>query len=312
MHTPCYSATPRPRLWLPTLVLTVVLVAMAGCQSVNHLRDAQEAFNRAATLENKLRYAANDPNTLFKTEASEALTEVGSVQSSYAAALLSLENVDEAKLKQDRLWGSALTLKALTQWRLGRYEDALTTANTAKANSNQLFPRDAAIVEALPGLIKIDLAYARIRQMKPFLKKTEDISSADLEQKNQAIVQENTPIFLKEIKPRLVGDTGEAEGSAVQDLHRARAQVEPDRPVHIYLIQAQLAALRNYEVAYTKCYGDTPPADDPAQQVAAWNLWDLQEILQKNAGADYPGSDGQRWIARWEARYALKAKQRPL
>jgi hypothetical protein len=292
--------------------LTVILTVIAGCQSVNHLRDAQEAFHRAAALENKLRYAANDPNSLLKTEASETLAEVGSVQSSYAAALMSLENVDETTLKQDRLWGSALTLKALTQWRLGRYADALSTAETAKANANQLFPRDAAVVEALPGLIKIDFAYARIRQMKPLLKKTADISSAELEKKNKAIVQENEPILIKEIKPRLVGDTGEAEGSAVQDLQRARAQVEPDHPVHVYLLQAQLAAFRNYAAAYAQCYGVALPTDDPAQKVAAWNLWELQELLQTIYGDHYPGSDGQRLIAHWETTYTLKAKKRPL
>src|SRR5678815_2022733 len=102
---------------------------MAGCSSVNHLRDAQDSFNQAAAAENALR---------FDGKASDALASMGALRSSYASTLRSLENLsskDEEALRQDGLWGSALTLKALTQWRLGQYDRALKTVRLATENA---------------------------------------------------------------------------------------------------------------------------------------------------------------------------------
>ena len=80
------------------------------------------------------------------------------MRSGYASALLSLEklanNQDETRLRKDGLWGSALTLKALSQWRLGQYDQAIATAQLAKQSAgDQTYPRDLALITALPGLV---------------------------------------------------------------------------------------------------------------------------------------------------------------
>src|SRR5688572_9268208 len=138
--------------------LALLALIIAGCASTNRLREAQDAFNQAAAAENTLR---------FDAKASDAVTSLGAVRSGYASALLSLDKLenskDESRLRNDGLWGTALTLKALTQWRLGQFDKAIATAELAKQSaSDQTYPRDQAIVAALPGLVKTDQAYSKI------------------------------------------------------------------------------------------------------------------------------------------------------
>ena len=226
-------------------VMGVLGLLVAGCATdVNRLREAQDSFNQAASAENALR---------FDRKASDALASMGAVRSGYASALLSLENLsskDEAALRQDGLWGSALTLKALTQWRLGQYDRAIATAEQAKQSaSDQMYPRDRALIAALPGLVKTDQAYNKI-------------------------LLTNAP--LSDIKALLVGEHG-----AVADIQKARQQLDREHPLQIYLIQAQLAAFRNYQVG-TDYLGNhsTVTADDEARVKANSQLKDLDRLLR--------------------------------
>ena len=190
-----------------TLALLVVLAV--GCASVNHLREAQDSFNQAADAENALR---------FDAKAADAVASLGAVRSGYASALLSLDKLetskDQTQLRNDGLWGTALTLKAMTQWRLGQFDKAIATAELAKQSaSDQIYPRDRAVTTALPGLVKTDQAYNKI-------------------------LLPTTP--LADVEALLIGGNG-----AVANLQSARDQAEKDHPVQIYLLQSQLAAYRN-------------------------------------------------------------------
>src|SRR5258707_1246385 len=121
--------------------ITIITFLNTGCVNINRLREAQDAFNQSAAAENSVRLEANPADT------AATLT---SVRAGYASALLSLSKLepkDQHSLQQDGLWGTALTLKALCQWRLGQYSQAMATAAEAQNNAtNQLYPRDRAML----------------------------------------------------------------------------------------------------------------------------------------------------------------------
>lgn len=232
--------------WLRrSVALALVVVLADGCATVNRLREAQDAFNQGAAAENAQRLV---PGT-----AADTLTSLTSVRTSYATALQSLEKLsdDERKsLRDDGLLGAALTLKALCQWRLGEYDKALATVVDAKKDTpEQIYPRDQALLLALPGLIKTDQAYDKTLKKESF----------------------------GDIKELLVGTSG-----AVSDIQKARGAVGDKHPVQIYLIQAQLAAYRNYMVAVDVLKERaTVPADDPARVAAQDNLKQLNDLLRE-------------------------------
>jgi hypothetical protein len=223
----------------------LLLAVAAGCASVNRLREAQDAFNQAATAENALR---------FDARAADAVASLGAVRSGYASALLSLDKLenskDQARLRNDGLWGTALTLKALTQWRLGQFDKAIATAALAKQNAaDQIYPRDQAVVTALPGLVKTDQAFSKI-------------------------LLPNAPPA--DVEALLIGGNG-----AVANIQSGRDQVEKDHPVQVYLLQAQLAAYRNFQVAQDRLNNHaTVPANHPARAHANAQLKELDRLLK--------------------------------
>jgi hypothetical protein len=248
------------------LSIAVLVALAAGCADVNRLREAQDSFNQAAASENALR---------FDTKSADATASLASARSGYASALLSLEKLENSKgrtqLRNDGLWGTALTLKALTQWRLGQFDRAVATAELARQSAgDQMYPRDLAVITALPGLVKTDQAYDKIQRT-------------------------NAP--LSDVEELLIGDRG-----AVANLQSARAQVDKDHPVQVYLVQAQLAAYRNFQVALDRLKNHAiVPADHPARANANAQLKELNRLL-KLQGA---GDPGQRLVEYWVELCAL-------
>jgi len=258
-------------------VLIVVTLVVAGCQHINHLRDAQESFNEAATIENKAKFGIGktEPGTIGENS-SDVLFTKNSARLGYAAALLSLKQMppeQKAQLKKDKLWGVALTLQALAEWKLEKYDDAVETAGQAgKLKSDQLFPRDSAVVHAIPALIKIDLAYSAYTNLK----------------KGQTVGDTNTSnykSFKETIEPYLTGDDG-----AIKQLTLARGKVTSNHPINAYLIQSQLAAYVNYANAYRKVLGASPAApirpveETSAAKNAGKRLKELKELLTALGG----------------------------
>lgn len=245
------------------VISMALLFALAvGCAGVNRLREAQDAFSQAAAAENALR---------FDTKASDAAAGLVSVRSGYASALLSLEKLEGSKeqtqLSNDGLWGAALTLKALTQWRLGQFDKAVATADLAKQGAgNQIYPRDLAVIVALPGLVKTDQAYDKI-------------------------LRTNAP--LSEVEGLLIGERG-----AVANIEHARGQVDRDHPVQIYLIQAQLAAYRNFQVAADRL--NSPPAIVPAEHPARANANAQLKELDRLLKAQKAGQPGLDLVQHWK------------
>jgi tetratricopeptide (TPR) repeat protein len=209
-----------------TLTLVLVTTLVVGCASVNRLREAQESFNQAAALENELRFDAARQEGSVQAQLAQNTT----IQNGYASALLSLDKLeakDVERLKQDKLWGNVLALKALTQWKLGLFDRARDTAREVQqVGADQVFPRDRALLLALPGLMKTDEAYAALQRVP-----------AEPTPEQRASTLKNVQL--------LAADAGEA-------IDRGRGAVETTHPVQVYLLQARLAALRNLQSAHER------------------------------------------------------------
>jgi len=250
-----------------SISLALAVLFVTGCVSINRLREAQDSFNQAAAAENAARVDADPANTV---------ASLASVPAGYASALLSLgklESKDQQSLQQDGLWGTTLTLKALCQWRLGQYAEALASSADAQKNfTKQLYPRDQALLTALPGLIKTDQAYAKTYSYSPSLDPALDKA------------------HLEEIISLLTGPNG-----AVVDLKNARAAVDTNHPVQGYLIQAQLAAYRNYTVANDRLNHHAPAPNDLSRSNAVTQLSDLNNLLK----TEKPGPSGRQLVVYW-------------
>jgi len=249
----------------------MLIFLVAGCAGVNRLREAQDAFNQAAVAENTLRLESARPQ---EGSASDAPAAWSVARNGYASALLSLEKLDKAdekKLRDDGLWGTALTLNALSQWRLGLFSKALATAGEALNNAgDQVYSRDRALLAALPGLIKTDQAYNKILSDNPALSEVQDL---------------------------LVGQNG-----AVANIQSARARVDRQHPVQVYLVQAQLAAYRNFMVALDRLDNHATVAEnDPARAKAMEHLKELADLLKAQPAA----SGGKDLVQDWALLCAL-------
>jgi len=219
--------TARRRLSAALIVLLVATATASGCgvipTSTNRLREAQESFNQAATAENNLRFDGG----LEEGPVQGQLVSNTAIQNGYASALLSLgkiEQQDVERLKSDKLWGNVLALKALAQWKLGLLDQAHQTAAEAQqAGADQILPRDQALLLALPGLIKVDEAFAALQRLP-----------AEPSATQRAAALQNVQL--------LVSD-------AVNAIDKGRVAAGAAHPVQVYLIQTELAAFRNLQFA---------------------------------------------------------------
>jgi hypothetical protein len=254
----------------------VFAVAGIGCAQINHLREAQDAFNQAAHSENALRF---NPVPHIEAASLSAAARTG-----YASVLVSLDRLDPqeiSRLKGDKLWGNVLALKALTQWRLRLYPQAKKTATAAlELPGDELHPRDRTLMTALPALIRIDQVHHFISLRE--INENEEISKNDFD------ANIRTPLL-----------------NAVTILDGARKLVAPDEPVQIYLIQAQLAAYRNLKIGYRKF---SPEGRDSVpgalKNEAQDRLQDLSDVLLATIGS---GNERSNLLLYWHKLTGLNA-----
>jgi len=256
----------------------VFTVSTIGCAEINHLREAQDAFNQAAYAENALRFNPV-PN-------SEAASLSAAARTGYASVLISLDRLDSqeiGRLKEDKLWGNVLALKALTEWRLRLYPQAKKTAAAAlDLTDDELHPRDRTLMTALPALIRIDQAHHFISLRER--KEKEEMSKNDFD------ANIGTPLL-----------------NAATILDEARRLVAPDEPVQIYLIQAQLAAYRNLKIGYRKFAPegrDSVPGELKNQ--AQDRLQDLSDVLLATMGS---GTERSNLLLYWHKLTGLNAPE---
>ena len=113
------------------LALTLTLVLASACSTTRHIRSAQDSWSRASTIENTL-FAEGKSIVGGQLEQVEAATE-------HRLALAQLnqelkENAD--KLKADKLYGTALMLKAKCLWRLADLDHVIAPSTTSETTSS--------------------------------------------------------------------------------------------------------------------------------------------------------------------------------
>lgn len=150
------------------ILLVLMMAGLSACAEINHLREAQDTFNRTAKLDNELRLDVFSANELAGKQSPEVRAErENQVQNGYASVLLSLDSLTDKQqktLKDEKLWGNVLVLRAFTQLRLGDTDGAKKTANEAAALSDsEIFPRDRHIALTMPGLIENRQAFQIIQ-----------------------------------------------------------------------------------------------------------------------------------------------------
>lgn len=177
-----------------TVIAFLLLVITCGC-GAHQLKQAQDSYNAAARIEAQVSW-----------ELSES---VGDPLEGDAQALqyyhLSLALVDEAldkhsgSLKKDKLYGTALMLKALCQWRiaaLDREADTNDIRDIVKKIEDSvaeekivLGTRDRVLLKALPGLQEHTLG---LHQSDP--DKAKKLFESAINTLNKALVDVNPPM----------------------------------------------------------------------------------------------------------------------
>jgi hypothetical protein len=190
------------------VLIAAVLAGGCGVKHIQSLRDAEVVFNRAAETDNRERFDAP----------SGILNSAGALADYRMASLLldDLINKQQAKLKEDGLLCTAIALQGLSKWRSGDHDAAISAVRSNGAqectttSAAKTAPRDAAIIRAVPGLIRIDQANAMVE--------------------NQTLREEAAV-------EKLIAD-------AHTDLSAAMMLLTADSPMREYLIVSHLAGAR--------------------------------------------------------------------
>lgn len=225
------------RLVIPFFLFFCV-VLITSCSGVSHvklLREIQDEFNSVTFVENQL---IIDPNS------SDATILGGQSYGSILVDVTKLINEKSEELRTDDLLGSAYTLKALTEWRLGDYKAAVNTSNKVINEKIKLFPRDHALIIALRGLIKNDQAF-------------DHMMKKDYE--------------YKDLKRLLI--------ESVENINEGEQVVPSSNNVVIYLYIAKLAVLKNWLNLYSTPtdYAISQPEDfDVGREQDEWCKYALQ------------------------------------
>lgn len=211
------------------LAVLVLLLALSSCSHLIYLDSAQQNFNRAAALDNEMRFSPRS-----EVPASPSLY----YSTAHAFVEKALQN--KSALKKDDVLANAYTIKALSEWKLYRYDDAKKTARLAlleyralEEDKKLFMPRDKALMEALPYLV--DLDSAKLALYDNFAGATPGFEQA----KKYYILRIFHPDADK--SPQLE--------TAVLKIDMVRSQLEGNNDLALYFVSSQLAGLKTWSDA---------------------------------------------------------------
>lgn len=252
-----------------SLAVSVLLAALAflgGCvENAKTVRDAQAEFSRAATVENRS-LLASEQGVAASTEAS----------TDYRMAATTLQKLIAEKggdLKKNNLLCTAMVIEVLSWWRLGDDDAAMKIANQSSTCSDASTPagsqptRDIALFQALPGLIRIDQANQKLAKATP------------------------TDVPFNDVMTLLT--------DANNILQTARNQVGVGHPLQLYLIQSQLAIVRNWQDAIYKKNLVSPQLDCEIKQARQQCIKLVADLACAQGGGGVP-QDVRQMLAYWE------------
>jgi len=259
-------------------VLGVVLVlGLVGCglAHIRTLREAEEAFSRAAELENRERL---NPDA--------SLASLGESAASYRVAAQMVNDLvatQREQLRRDNLLCTAYLVQAMSLWRLGEHDAAYEVATQGRdcappGPTADTTPRDRAVLHAIPALVRIDQANA--------LAVNQTVSEAEFDKAKTEIDR------------------------AVRILEEAERQASRDHPVRGYLMISKMAALRVWQVAITR-----EKLVDPKrrEQLAAFNQQAMKTWLEyrhfMTCQLDRPADPS---VEDWRKLFQLAAPETPV
>ena len=221
---------------IKVFALLCLSILITACVShVTDLREAQNQFNLAASLENELRSDG---------QAGDAIAKSAMVTSSYRQTVQILSDLLNSKkqpLEEDSLLGTAYTLKAYAEWRLGDYEAAVTTSTAAL--EAKLFPRDLALIVALRGLIKNDQAYYHMEERDYGYRDIKTLLEEALEDINKGLTtagkEDNIRIYLLLSELIVLKNWTDLRGEPRQFAREMPADLNTESEISAWCISAQ-------------------------------------------------------------------------
>ena len=259
-------------IWqLPFLIVFLSLVLSIGC-TPRHIRAAQDHFNKAAAIENRLAQVGAQPDIGNKSTPQNymvALTE-------YRLALNLLDQEIEEngkKLRGEELLGTAKVLKLLSRWRilaLGR------DPKTFKINFQPSKPPNTPPSADTPN--PIDTQDLAKKDLEDYLKERNEINVLRYQiqidwKKDQLRLGTRDVIMLEALPGLLDHDRGlvltnfqEKEdmfNSAYTIVGDAAQQAPADHDVYIYLRFAQLQTLRGWRSTLLNDFSSWCEEDEP-------------------------------------------------
>jgi hypothetical protein len=278
----------HPLRSLALLGFAFYVLVLTGCAEINHLRDAQSSFNEAARIENQMKISGDMFSDSENLRDSKNLMKETEVRVGYASAIASIDKLkpeQQEKLKADKLWGVALTIKAMSYWRLGDYDKMEATAQEIKSISDtQVYPRDRALLLALPGLRRVDEAHAKLEA---------PINSGSNEQK-------------AELKKERLDAIERLVNNASDDFSKARQSVSEQHQVRAYLIQAELAGYKNLLDARAKLSGGTLSVEEESH--VAMLVKELDCSFHKSLSGDDLLTAQIQIVAMWVHAFGMESR----
>jgi len=211
------------------LAALVLLLALSSCSHLMYLDSAQQNFNRAAALDNEMRFSPRS-----EVPASPSLY----YSTAHAFAEKALQN--KSALKKDDVLANAYSIKALSEWKLYRYDEAKATSRLAlleyqalEEDKKLFMPRDKALMEALPSLTDLD-------QGKRFLY---TFFAGTMPGYEQAKDHYFSNVFHPD------ADKSPKLETAVSKIDMVRSQLEGNNDLALYFVSSQLAGLKTWSDA---------------------------------------------------------------
>jgi len=204
----CMNMKKNQYLLASRALLLAVLCTLSACAPyMLQYKSAQDSFNQAAEIENQ---SLTDPQSMMIADFSLPY-----------AMMTDLIGSKDQQLKQDGLLGNAYVIQALAAWKTGKYTEAQRASEEALLALAPNMHRDRALMEAMPGLIAAEKAYA--------------------------ITNEQGSNFC---------DIADLVKTAYENLGKAAEKAPQKHPVKAYLHTNQLAALATLSQAAEKLTGD--------------------------------------------------------
>jgi hypothetical protein len=259
-----------------SLLVILIILVLNSCQAPEAYRRAVTAFSQGAELEMRDRFVA------LTGEAPEGIVSINNLYQAPAAdperkadeyyqeAMKELDAAlkGESQLEKIDVFDNALAIKALTLWRQGKYDEAKATAQQAlplleQDNGGENDFRDLAMMEALPGLINIDLAFNALQNTNELASQLSEASSADEKSMLYEKIKQNYLDFGASDE-----DGASSVARALTLVQRAIDKAPAEQDLRLYLLNSQLAGLDSWGDLRTEIFKAARRTNAGAEELA--------------------------------------------